>query len=73
LPYNLLELRIETCDISSDALHTILFALLRNFQLNKLALIGLSLNEQHIKLLERFVGSAKYLVNLDLSWNRFKL
>lgn len=36
-------------------------------------MIGLSFTEDQLKLLERFVSGAKYLMNLDLSWNRFKL
>ena len=31
LPYNVVELRIETCDVKNDALNTILSALLMNF------------------------------------------
>ncbi len=73
LPYNIVELRIEMCNVSCDALTNILSALLKNYQLNKLVLVGLSFNEDHLKLLEKFVSGAKYLVNLDLSWNRFKL
>jgi hypothetical protein len=33
----------------------------------------LTFNEEHIDLLCRFIEKSKYLVKLDLSWNKFKL
>lgn len=61
------------CEINCDIMKTIFAALSINCQLVKLSLIGFSFNDEHFKLLEKFIVSAKYLVSLDLSWSRFKL
>lgn len=69
-PYEVSELRIEHCQIKSTDLQAILVALNDTQMLEYLSLVNLQMDQQNCKVLQEFISLSKYLLMIDLSYNK---
>ena len=69
-PFNLSELRLASCEISSNVVKDLFLQLRERSSLQKLELSNANLDNGIIKDMQMFIETNMRLEELDISWNK---